>query len=133
MFVFELSGCGFKSSCSHLNFRFATASTEEFLDIQATIECAFTLKDVCDMTRTYRRTILSAIKTPTYKLANVLAPFLNPLNSNEYTVMVSFAYDEERVKQDSEVFFMGSLDVHSLFNKILLEETINICTKKWQS
>ena len=76
---------------------------------------------------------MSAIKTPTYKLANVLAPFLNPLNSNEYTVMVSFAYDEERVKQDSEVFFMGSLDVHSLFNKILLEETINICTKKWQS
>ena len=104
MFVFELSGCGFKSSCSHLNFRFAPASTEEFLDIQATIECAFTLKDVCDMTRTYRRTILSAIKTPTYKLANVLAPILNPLNSNEYTVMVSFAYDEERVKQDSEVF-----------------------------
>ena len=47
---------------------------------------------------------MSAIKTPTYKLANVLAPFLNPLNSNEYTVMVSFAYDEERVKQDSEVF-----------------------------
>ena len=97
MFVFELSGGGFKS-------RFAPASTEEFLDIQATIECAFTLKDVCDMARTYRRTILSAIKTPTYKLANVLAPILNPLNSNEYTVMVSFAYDEERVKQDSEVF-----------------------------
>ena len=29
------------------------ASSKEFLDIQATIECGFTLKRVCDMTRTY--------------------------------------------------------------------------------
>ena len=28
-------------------------SSKEFLDIQATIECAFTLKRVRDMTRTY--------------------------------------------------------------------------------
>ena len=89
MSVFELSGCGFKSSCSHLNFRFAPTSSEKFLDIQATIECAFTLKHVCDMTRTYRRTILSVIKTPTYKLANVVAPILNSLNSNEYTIIDS--------------------------------------------
>ena len=32
---------------------FAPASSKEFLDIQATIECGFTLKNVCDMTRTY--------------------------------------------------------------------------------
>ena len=32
---------------------FAPASSKEFLDIQATIECGFTLKRVCDMTRTY--------------------------------------------------------------------------------
>ena len=29
-------------------------SSKEFLDIQANIECGFTLKCVCDMTRTYR-------------------------------------------------------------------------------
>ena len=29
------------------------ALSKEFLDIQATIECGFTLKHVCDMTRTY--------------------------------------------------------------------------------
>ena len=29
------------------------ASSKEFLDIQATIECGFTLKRVRDMTRTY--------------------------------------------------------------------------------
>ena len=32
---------------------FVPASSKEFLDIQATIECGFTLKRVCDMTRTY--------------------------------------------------------------------------------
>ena len=32
---------------------FAPASSKEFLDIQATIECGFTLKRVHDMTRTY--------------------------------------------------------------------------------
>ena len=32
---------------------FAPASSKEFLDIQATIECGFTLKRVRDMRRTY--------------------------------------------------------------------------------
>ena len=32
---------------------FAPASSKDFLDIQATIECGFTLKHVHDMTRTY--------------------------------------------------------------------------------
>ena len=32
---------------------FALSSSKEFLEIQATIECRFTLKCVCDMTRTY--------------------------------------------------------------------------------
>ena len=32
---------------------FAPASSKEFLDIQTTIECGFTLKCVHDMTRTY--------------------------------------------------------------------------------
>ena len=35
---------------------FAPASSKEFLDIQATIECRFTLKRVRDMTRTYSHT-----------------------------------------------------------------------------
>ena len=33
---------------------FAPALSKEFLDIQATIECGFTLKCIRDMTRTYR-------------------------------------------------------------------------------
>ena len=37
---------------------FAPVSSKEFLDIQATIECGFTLKRVRDMTRTYSQYIL---------------------------------------------------------------------------
>ena len=36
------------------------ASSKEFLDIQATIECGFTLKRVRDMTRTYSQTFTSS-------------------------------------------------------------------------
>ena len=35
----------------------APALSKEFLDIQATIECGFTLKRVRDMTKTYSHTI----------------------------------------------------------------------------
>ena len=54
MFVYELSGCGFESGCSHLKTSdFVPASSKKFLDIQATKECGFTLKHVRDMIRTY--------------------------------------------------------------------------------
>ena len=36
---------------------FAPASSKEFLDIQATIQCGFTLKRVSDMTRTYSQAV----------------------------------------------------------------------------
>ena len=52
MFVSELSGCGF-SGCSHLNFRCAPDSSNEFLDIQENMKCGFTLKRVLDMIRSY--------------------------------------------------------------------------------
>ena len=51
--LYELSGSGFESSCSHLTSDFAPASSKGFFDIQATIECGFTLKRVLDMIRTY--------------------------------------------------------------------------------
>ena len=73
------------------------------------------------------RPILSAIGTPSYKLAKFLVPKLSSITFNEFTVKDSFAFAEEIVHQDSKLF-MGSLDVDSLFTNILLEETINICT-----
>ena len=41
------------------------------------------------------RPILSTLKTPTYYLANYLAPISNPLTKNEYTVKDSFQFAEE--------------------------------------
>ena len=82
-------------------------------------------KDVIDNCPPFRP-ILSAINTPTYKLAKFLVPILKSLTSNEYTVKDSFACAEEIVEQDSE-FSMGSLDVDFLFTNIPLEESIDIC------
>ena len=52
------------------------------------------------------RSILSAINTPTYKLAKFRVPILKSLTSNEYTVKDSFAFAEETVEhsEDSEFF-----------------------------
>ena len=74
------------------------------------------------------RPILSAIGTPTYKIAKFLVPILSCLTINEFTVKDSFSFAKEIVEQDSN-FYMGSLDVDSLFTNIPLEETINICTE----
>ena len=82
-------------------------------------------KDIIDNCPPFRP-ILSAINTPTYKLAKFLVPILKSLTSNEYTVKDLFAFAEETVKQDSQ-FFMGNLDVDFLFTNIPLEETIDIC------
>ena len=67
--------------------------------------------------------ILSVINTPTYKVAKFLVLILTFLTSNEYTVKDSFAFAEEIVEQDSELF-MWSLNWFSL-----LEETIEIFFK----
>ena len=52
VFVYKLSGCGFESSCSHLNFRFHICF-EQGVPWHSGKECGFTLKCVRDMTRTY--------------------------------------------------------------------------------
>ena len=56
---------------------FAPASSKEFLDIQATIECGFTLKRVRDMTRTYRLKLL-------FKIYKILIPQIARLPPNVF-------------------------------------------------
>ena len=58
MFVYELSGCGFETSCSHLNFRCRACFEQGVVDIQANIDCGFTLKCVRDMITTYSLTFI---------------------------------------------------------------------------
>ena len=60
LFECPLSGCGFASSSSH-NFRFCSCFKQEFLDIQATIECGLTLKRVRDVIITHSQLFNSCI------------------------------------------------------------------------
>ena len=50
------------------NSDFVPASSKEFLNMQVTIECGFTLKCICDMMRTYSQYFLPF--HPTNKLKN---------------------------------------------------------------
>ena len=61
------------------------------------------------------------IKTLNYKLAKTFVPILKSLSSNQYKVKDSYAFAVKIVEQGSE-FFMGSLDVDSLFTNIPFEE-----------
>ena len=79
--------------------------------------------DICP----FFRQILSAIGTPSYKIAKFLVRKLSSITFNEFAVKDSFAFAEEIVHQDSKLY-IGSLDIDSLFTNIPLEETINICT-----
>ena len=63
------------------------------------------------------RPILSAIGTPTYKLAKFLVPVLELLTTNEYTIKDSFTFSEELQSFDSKLV-MASFDIESLFTNI---------------
>ena len=72
------------------------------------------------------RPILSAINTPTYKLAKFLVTIMEPLTKNEHTVKDTFTFAHDIRSEDANAW-MSSFDVDSLFTNIPLEETIDIC------
>ena len=74
------------------------------------------------------RPILSAISTPTFKLAKFLVPMLEPLTTNEYKIKDSFAFSEEFKSFDSKLV-MASFDIESLFTNIPLQKTIDLCVE----
>ena len=57
MFVYELSGCGCESRCSHINFRYRACFERSVLwhasNYRVWIHSGFTLKRMLDMIRTY--------------------------------------------------------------------------------
>ena len=53
MFVYRISGCGFDSRYRTSTSDIAPVLSKKFLDIQATIECRFTLKHVSNMIIAY--------------------------------------------------------------------------------
>ena len=70
--------------------------------------------------------ILSAIRTPTYKLAKFLVPILSPLLVNEFLVHDSLSL-ANKVSSFCPDYFMASLGVENLFTNIPSNEIIGIC------
>ena len=75
------------------------------------------------------RPILSAINTPSYKIAKFLVPLLSELTTNKYVAKDSFDF-AKNVREQNPELFMASFDINSLFTNVPLDETINICVKK---
>ena len=72
---------------------------------------------------------LLALNTRTNKLPKFVVPILKPFTTNECTIKDTFHFSGEIVDQQPD-FFMGSLDVYSLFTNIPLVEIIEICTNE---
>ena len=75
------------------------------------------------------RPILSAINTPSYKIAKFLVPMLSELTKNKYVSKDSFEFAKNVRNQNPELF-MASFDIDSLFTNVPLDETIDISVKK---
>ena len=74
--------------------------------------------------------ILSAIVTPTYKLAKVLVPILPDIIQNDITVQDSFTFVDEIWTQDSDLNVAG-LDIDALFANIPSDKAIVICVRNF--
>ena len=75
---------------------FVPASSKEFLDIQATIECGFTLKRIRDMTRTYSQTFIIIVVL--YLFQNTYTPFLMPCSNIIQCIVYNVWYIVYNVK-----------------------------------
>ena len=97
-----------------------TLSTEQYKKIKAVRSRPGILYGLCKVHKAITdicppfRPILSAVGTPSYKLAKFLVRKLSSISFNEFTARYSFAFAEEIVHQDSKLF-MGSLDVDSIY------------------
>ena len=67
------------------------------------------------------RPILSAIGTPTYKLAKFLVPILSNITQNKFAVKDSFTFVDEQLTRDSDLY-MASLDADAFFTNIRLDK-----------
>ena len=74
------------------------------------------------------RPILSAVGTPTYKLAKFCYQSLKPLTNNEYIIKDPFSFAKEVLEFNSSLF-MANFDIKSLFTNIPLTETLSLCVE----
>lgn len=76
----------------------------------------------------YFPTGLSAISTPTYKLAKFLFPITGSLTTNEHTIKDSFTFAEE-LQNFNFKFVMASFEIESPFTSNPLQETNGLCVE----
>ena len=72
------------------------------------------------------RPVLSAINTPSYKLAKAFIPILNPITINNYTIPDSFSLVNLQHNTNFQHSYMTSFDIQNLFTNIPTLETIDI-------
>lgn len=72
------------------------------------------------------RPILSAINTPSYKLAKFFVPILDSLTRNIYSIRDSFQFADFLSTLSLEDCYMASFDVESLFTNLPVRETCDI-------
>ena len=75
------------------------------------------------------RPILSAVNTPSYKIAKYLVPILSEFTKNNFVAKDSFDF-AQKVREQNPDLFMASFDIDSLFTNVPLDETIELCVKK---
>ena len=74
------------------------------------------------------RPILSTLSTYNHKLAKFLAPLLQSLTTNQFTVTYSFSFVKEISSLPNHSFYMSSFDVSSLFTNVPLDDVIDSST-----
>ena len=72
------------------------------------------------------RPVLSAINTPSYKLAKTFIPVLSHLTTIQFTVPDSFSLSELLHNTSFQQSYLTSFDIQSLFTNIPISETIEI-------
>ena len=71
---------------------------------------------------------LSAVGTPTYKLAKFCDQLLKQLTNNEYIIKDSFSFINE-VLEFNVSLFLASFNIKSLLAKLPLTQTLNLCVQ----
>ena len=77
------------------------ASSKEFLDIQATVECGFTLKLVRDMIKTYNQSVKELLKKHKTSLVNVPPEFTSRVQVADVLINKPFKDEVRSLFEDN--------------------------------
>ena len=100
---------------------FATASSKEFLDIQATVECGFTLKRVRDMIRTYSykdeflKLYDEIIKNGEFSINTKNGP----ISSNTFKIFLEDILSGKIKDNEAEDYIEGINNIEEKLNKLI--------------